>query len=297
MLDFTLLNWWNEPIARNWFYRFMRHNNILPSRPVYLASVFGSRANLDRIPADAHLIFFSGENISSSRYSEYLDYCLHHPRLSLSLGFPQIESPNYLRFPLWLTYVFDPRVDFSRIERCINRLMYPLSVPSFVPRFRFASMVSSHDPTGVRRDICASLADIRRVACGGALNRNSYSLKLLFMDRKIDYLRSFFFNICPENSDTDAYVTEKIFQSIQAGCIPIYHGSVNNPEPGILNHKAIFFWKSNSSNYDLIGEIAEVFHDKRLLREKLQMPRLRQGASSVIKKIFSDLYRHLKSLE
>jgi len=52
---------------------------------------------------------------------------------------------------------------------------------------------------------------------------------------KIDFIKTTIFNICPENSITNGYCTEKIFHSLEAGCIPIYWGS--KPEPTILNDK------------------------------------------------------------
>lgn len=40
-------------------------------------------------------------------------------------------------------------------------------------------------------------------------------------------LRSYHFNLCPENSDWGYYITEKIWQSIQARCLPVYYARRN----------------------------------------------------------------------
>ena len=58
---------------------------------------------------------------------------------------------------------------------------------------------------------------------------------------KIAYLQQFRFNLCPENTNNYGYVTEKVFQAIQSGCIPIYWGNEGYPEPDVLNPEAIVY--------------------------------------------------------
>jgi alpha(1,3/1,4) fucosyltransferase len=43
-------------------------------------------------------------------------------------------------------------------------------------------------------------------------------------NRKIDLLRGYRFNLCMENTAHDYYCTEKIWDSIRSGCLPIYYG-------------------------------------------------------------------------
>ena len=86
------------------------------------------------------------------------------------------------------------------------------------------------------------------IKCAGRWNNNTKELWEIYNDDKINYLKKFKFNICPENINTKNYVTEKIFEAIQADCIPIYYGSNNNPEPEILNKDRIIFWNFNSDN-------------------------------------------------
>jgi hypothetical protein len=42
---------------------------------------------------------------------------------------------------------------------------------------------------------------------------------------KAEFLASVNFNLCPENTDADYYVTEKLWEAIAAGCLPIYHSN------------------------------------------------------------------------
>lgn len=49
----------------------------------------------------------------------------------------------------------------------------------------------------------------------------------LAFDKKIDCLKQYKFCICFENSRYPGYVTEKIFDCFQAGCVPVYLGAPN----------------------------------------------------------------------
>lgn len=44
-------------------------------------------------------------------------------------------------------------------------------------------------------------------------------------DSKLDILKGYKFNICLENVDFGHYVTEKIWESIKGGCVPIYYSN------------------------------------------------------------------------
>ncbi|NJN60057.1 MAG: glycosyl transferase [Leptolyngbyaceae cyanobacterium SL_5_9] len=46
-------------------------------------------------------------------------------------------------------------------------------------------------------------------------------------ERKARILRNYHFNLCFENTNTDYYCTEKIWDSIKHGCLPIYYGQGN----------------------------------------------------------------------
>lgn len=46
-------------------------------------------------------------------------------------------------------------------------------------------------------------------------------------DLKIELLRDYHFNLCFENTNWPYYCSEKIWQAIQGGCLPIYYGEGN----------------------------------------------------------------------
>jgi hypothetical protein len=57
---------------------------------------------------------------------------------------------------------------------------------------------------------------------------------------KIKFISQSVFNICPENSIAEGYCTEKIFQALEAGTIPVYWG-VDLPERGLINEDKYCF--------------------------------------------------------
>ncbi|NEN93050.1 MAG: glycosyl transferase [Okeania sp. SIO3H1] len=49
-----------------------------------------------------------------------------------------------------------------------------------------------------------------------------------WQERKIEILQKYHFNLCFENTIADYYCTEKIWDSIISGCLPIYYGGKNS---------------------------------------------------------------------
>ncbi len=52
--------------------------------------------------------------------------------------------------------------------------------------------------------------------------------RLPWWERKLDLLATYRFNLAFENTNWPYYVTEKIWQSIKAGCLPVYWGQGNS---------------------------------------------------------------------
>ncbi|MGL1932083.1 MAG: glycosyltransferase family 10 [Desulfotalea sp.] len=203
-------------------------------------------------------IFFSEENLRTLK--KYREYQCHLGQLpTLSMGFDHIDRSNYHRLPLWILYLFPP--DFlanANIESIQNKL------DEFEKRAKqdkelFACMIASHDGYDIakkiygkaqnvlRSDITEEIGKIAFVHCPGKLLHNDDTLKNLFEDNKKKYLLKFRFNICAENASSSGYVTEKLFEAIEAGAIPIYWGD-KNPEPNIINRERIIFWQDNGQN-------------------------------------------------
>lgn len=286
-----VLNYWrDQPLEHLWLYRFMKAHNLLPSRDLLLISSLGSR-RLANVFGGGQSIFFVGENVHYGVFSQYADLMLTDPRTKLALGFDYFEDERYLRFPLWILYHFSPEADEKEIRETCQRLRYPMDTED---RDRFATMIASHDVDDIRKRITNTLDSISTVSCAGKLLHNDDSLWKQYKDNKSAYMRSFRYNICPENSNAMGYVTEKLFQSIQAGCIPIYWGSYNQPEPNIINPQAVLFFDTQSTNEPLTQIICSLENNPQMYKEMANLPRLLPTAEECIMNMFSSLEQKIK---
>ncbi|MAN25629.1 MAG: hypothetical protein CME10_15315 [Gemmatimonadetes bacterium] len=67
---------------------------------------------------------------------------------------------------------------------------------------------------------------------------------------KIEYISNSLYNICCENSSFEGYCTEKIFQALEAGTIPLYWGN-DLPEKNIIErHKYVFCDINNAESLE-----------------------------------------------
>jgi hypothetical protein len=89
---------------------------------------------------------------------------------------------------------------------------------------------------GVDRSLCAKRAgfalDLFRLGQARIIGKNwpegVASADTRYFDQrrtKREFIETANFNLCPENTDADYYVTEKIWDAIAAGCLPIYHAN------------------------------------------------------------------------
>ena len=290
--------WWFNDNAQNWFYRFITHRNLLENKNTVINfySVFGNRFVLNK-DKNCVKIFFTGENVHNTAghfylYSSYKDNALKNKNIDLSLGFDFLTDDRYLRFPLWLLSIFPPEVSENEIVNICEKLRFP----TLEKRTKFAANVSQGDPSGIRSEMCKNLNQIAEVKNGGIFLHNDDDLWNSFKNDKNAYLKNFNFNICSENSDCNGYVTEKIFEAIKAGCVPIYWGSGNNPEPEILNHDAILFWKKGENNENLLNKIKELYASPDLMYDFLKQPRLKPDAATYVIKTFQELENRIKTL-
>ena len=100
-------------------------------------------------------------------------------------------------------------------------------------KIMFATHVARHDRGGVRAQICDAVSVHGQIIYPGEFRNNVGPIGKTTED-KIKFISQSIFNICPENSAAEGYCTEKIFQALEAGTIPVYWG-VDLPERGLIN--------------------------------------------------------------
>lgn len=117
------------------------------------------------------------------------------------------------------------------------------------------------------------ISKIDKVDCPSKFLHNDNSLKNEFNDNKLEYLKQFKFNICPENVIEDGYITEKLFDAFKTGCIPIWNGD-KNIEPNVINKDSILYWEKDSDNRELLKEIERLHRDETYYNNFISQPRL-----------------------
>jgi hypothetical protein len=99
-----------------------------------------------------------------------------------------------------------------------------------------ATLVNGHDRGGQRKLIYDAISTYGKVFCPGKCLNNCEPIGETIED-KLKFIKQSKFNICSENSSNIIYCTEKIFEALKAGTVPLYW-SEYIPEPNILKRES-----------------------------------------------------------
>lgn len=276
--------WTADEVEKQWYVRFLRHNFPENKKRVNFFGPLGDPCFI-RNKFDGCKVFITSEDVEHkfTKLNLYFgDYCLKH--VDLALGFGVHKEEKYLRFPYWLTTTFAPEMNDDDIVKRIREIN--------TCRYKKTSdcvLINKHDKKGTREMVYNGVRDILDVKLAGKWKNNTTDLWDKFNNDKEAYLRTFKFNICAENDNTEHYVTEKIFDAFIAGCIPLYYGSNNNPEPGLINKDAVIFWEKdseNEANRELIRRLKE---DENYYNEFISQPKLLPYAEEYVIERFATL--------
>jgi hypothetical protein len=299
--NFTIHNYSLQPPAENWIYRFVKARNIPvgADTTVALFGVHGSRKSYYRDHSDVK-IFLGTENVTYDEqlgdvtgYAAYSDYMLREKTLALTIGSSYIQNdPRYFRMPDVYWRLFSPEASGSDLRAILAKW----SNPPVTDRTKFAALVTGYDGTGVRTGTVKALSQIAQVDCAGAFMHNDDSLWNEFGNDKLAYLQQYCFNICAENGDVEGFVTEKLFDAVIAGCIPVYWGAAGNPEPEVFNQERILFWEKGEANKNLVGRVSDLWHNPKLLLEYMSLPAFNETAADYIVNLFDEFERRLRQV-
>lgn len=251
-----------------------------------IVSVYGS-ARTFWFHRREHKIFYTPEN--PDRWKKYRHQGL--PYADLCLGFDYLTEANYLRFPYWIVALFTHTYTAQAIRQKIELINSTLAAKT-----DFCTLICRKDEIGIRSQISQAMQAIGPVSCAGRFQHNDDRLWTEFQQDKYRYLQRFEFNICPENSNREGYVTEKLFEAFQAGAIPIYWGSNNHPEPGLINPQAVLFWNSNGNNTQLLETVQRLHQSPELYRKFQQQERILPAAVDYIQERYAQLEQLLRRL-
>lgn len=291
-----MYNWCNFWSQDMWYIDFIEKRGLLKGKPNLKLGLYSIFAPMWlRIFDNSDIrIFQARENLHKKGMEKWLHQFVDDPKIDLSIGFDYIDHPQYLRIPFWLTWnVFSPTDTFDDIKNKIAR-MNSAENHSFINR-KFSAFLSSHDDIG-RSLIFNQMSKIDRVDCDGKLFHNNDELKCLYGDNKLEYLKHYRFNITPENTNYKGYVTEKLFEAIYAGCVPIYNGGDNYPEPDVLNQEAIIFVEMGRENIDAVKLVSELNSDEKKYMDFACQKRFVDGAEDVIWGYYETLEKKLREI-
>jgi alpha-1,3-fucosyltransferase 10 len=148
-----------------------------------------------------------------------------------SVHFPQLDDPAYVaRFDLTATYRFDSSIPIPHLwEGMFGALppVVPARERSVVPA---AAFVSSPDDRCGRNDYLAELMQHVAIDSYGRVCHNRDLGEDHGRDSKLAALARYRFAIAFENSIARDYVTEKFFDPLLVGAVPIYRGAPNVAE-------------------------------------------------------------------
>ena len=273
----------------NWFVRFAKHNLLSIDKKLNFYGVYG-KGRFVRNKVEGKKIFFSPENLDKKFMKWNIlfgDYCL--PYVDLGMGFGDIKKDNYLRFPLWILYLFSPEANKKDVESTIDKINN-----TRYQKLKICALIAGHDKHGTRKMLLDGIKDVIPVDCAGKWENNTEDLWNKYNNDKIEYLKQFKFNICPENINTKNYVSEKLFEAFVADTIPIYYGSDNDPEPGLINKEAVVFWDKNSSNDKAKNLIKELYLDDKAYSDFIKQKKILPAATDYIWSRYEELKQRLE---
>lgn len=281
---FYFYNWsgWGkaETGENFWIARFITHRFPV-DRPILFLSCFDQPVYGIKY-VRSKKIFVSGENLQPGGIVDRSRWYGNHllDIVDLGIGFEFRKEANYLRFPLWIFHrdFIKPTATLEDIQALIDRLN-AVETRATLGRSKFIAQISSHDSGGQRGRLVDLLSSIGDVDCAGKFRNNTDALWSRYADVKEDFLANYKFSICVENSLGEGYITEKIFECISSGCIPIYWGAYL--EPGILNPEAILLYEEGKEK-ELYDKVKLLWEDEEAYRKFIEIPPFADGAAEKI---------------
>ena len=255
--------------------------------------------NTNSIPTILHYhrapikLYCTQENthVPYSTWHQFENIWEKEPSLSLTLGFDYVKHPRYLRFPYWIEHIFGPMATKESIAEFVAKYNYS----DTANRTKQCAFVCHYDYFGDRAVLADLVAQIMPINYPSNFRHNDDDMRGKYEDDKIAYLQQFRFNLCPENSNNKGYVTEKIFDAIKAGCVPIYWGNEGYPEPDILNPRAIVCLDKDNQEegYALLQRL---YYDSKAYAEFASQPRFLPDAGERIYGYYEQIVERLREV-
>ena len=185
-------DWGQKNNAENeWFTKFIRYRFPELQTQLNFYGVCG-KGRFVRKPIEGKKIFFTPENVDKKFMKWnwlFGDYGL--PYVDLAMGFGEISDAKYLRFPLWIQYMFSPTANDQEIEKTINKIN-----ETRYKKVKECALIAGHDKHGTRTHLYNGLKDILSIDCAGRWQNNTTDLWEKYNNNKVIYLQNFKFVNC-----------------------------------------------------------------------------------------------------
>lgn len=231
------------------------HDDVSPQLLLFGDKNFGN-SNLRYDPSKVFKLFYTGEN------EHFWQYQCH-----AGITFDHINHPMHYRLPLYVTHSWD----YTR-SGVIKHYNFRLDNNWKFSSRMFCSFVVKNPGCQTRNDFFHKLNAIDPVASGGPLFNNigglvggDFSVK-----SKLDFIGKYKFNICYENASHPGYVTEKLYQAMLGGTVPIYWGCPVVDHD--FNKKAFINRSDFNTDEEMIKEIIRIRDNWKAWIEMLAEP-------------------------
>lgn len=252
-------NWFNTAFKHYFSDDSIEFSLDIHGADIIVSSVFGPQ---DVSAISAKKIFFTGE----ARTFGYT------PDQSL-IGFSTEKTDNVYRYPLWKLFINwwdDPLLATSNPPGYtvdLDRLCRPANaeeIAGFMDRGKFCCTIMSN-PVPLRVMAHTTLwTEVDEVDGYGA------AFGMYDPRPKLDLLNNYKFNLCFENTLSDGYVTEKLFEAKLGGCIPIYWGDEACKKD--FNPASFIYANDFPSLENLAAHVKKVYESPELLAEMFSEP-------------------------
>jgi glycosyltransferase involved in cell wall biosynthesis len=299
MITIAYLFFWEEDNDKKYFTNFLKYYfgdvNVVDyndNPDILFVSLLGGDIETMKTVNAKIKIFFTGENptYNISHYPFNNDEEMNKI-FDINCGFKYSNT----RFPLWLMYYpyYDYKEDEDNIIKYIQSA-YDINVKKEKP---FLSTLLSHNDShsnNYRQVLYEIFSNYDDVICASSLFNNYPTIGPTNED-KINHISKSTFNICPENSYGEGYFTEKIFQALESGTIPVYWSS-DYPEENIINKNKYIFCNFNDINAinSINATINDVVNNNDKKLTYIEGPIFKDDAGTHIKTFYDNLKNKIK---
>ena len=260
-------------------------------------SLFGGHFEAKWLQNNPIKILFVGENIHrlrANKFKRIYDEALRN-NMDYVLQFTETaNTPNnaYVeRIPYWFYHL-----DFYKSQKSSESYEIIKNIQTkSVKSLKTACLIARSDIRNLRSNLLSNLSTLMKVDCPSHIGHNCERIENR-NQTKHQFCCEYIFNITPENSYADGYVTEKIFEACLARNIPIYYGNIKD-EKSIINMERVLYvdMENEESINNLKNKITFLLNNEEELQKMYNLNPFTENACEEIEKYetkFNNLFEH-----